>query len=136
VQRRTAASEACTTCPHYRGGDITRSDCALSDRPVPLSVGVCPDGRFDNSKVDETAPIAAAIESSPRDRWPLWARLIARRKIAADVGVGDTFKRLADTGGIGSAYEKLWKKLGTTCGCSDRRKRWNRMFRYSGGQAN
>jgi len=58
----------------------------------------------------------------------MWAKLISRKREIGERGVGDTFHRLA--GRVGTAYERLWIRLGSSCNCQDRRARWNRMFRY------
>lgn len=63
--------------------------------------------------------------------WPAWADAVARWKSAEDIGVGDTFHRLATAVGA-DAVARLVKWFGIDCGCDGRRELWNQMYRYGG----
>lgn len=80
------------------------------------------------------AGLQAASERSPllavpRDRWPLWAALIAKGAIPQDKGVGDTFARMAGKVG-GEQFKAATKALGLSCGCDARRDRLNALYPY------
>lgn len=62
----------------------------------------------------------------PIKPWPTWAKAVAIFRQQGDIGVGDTFHRLAERFGA----EWVIKKLGVDCGCSGRRDVWNFSYRY------
>ena len=68
-------------------------------------------------------------QAVPYEDWPIWAKLIALRKIDSDVGVGDTVQRYAAKIG-GERFKKLAKRLGIPCGCSERQAQWNTRYKY------
>lgn len=52
---------------------------------------------------------------------------MARRKVNKSEGLGDTVHKVLESTGI----DKLAKfVLGEDCGCEERRKKWNELFRY------
>ncbi len=62
--------------------------------------------------------------------WPKWARIVKRFRSPADEGVGDTVQRYAATVG-GEVFKRVASRIGMPCGCSDRQKEWNRLYRYA-----
>ena len=76
---------------------------------------------------------AGRTATLPPRPWPLWARALARRRVAGERGVGDTLARLLN--GVGAAraaavYERL---VGKTCGCKDRQQWMNEQWPYVSG---
>lgn len=71
-----------------------------------------------------------ALEAIPLAKWTSWARLIATMRVAADIGVGDTFERLASWMG-GRKYKAILAKAGIPCGCGARKRKWNTLYPYS-----
>jgi hypothetical protein len=66
----------------------------------------------------------------PLSEWPLLARLIARWRTDADVGLGDTIARHAARFGA-DAFQRLYKRItGADCGCSDRQAALNSLYPY------
>lgn len=72
-----------------------------------------------------------ATASNPIDytTWPSWAELIRSRRKPGDIGVGSTFRRIADRWG-GKQIKRISKALGMPCGCVEREKEWNRLYPY------
>jgi hypothetical protein len=91
-------------------------------------------------EVVAATPAAVVMESSitrppafqpvPREKWPAWAKAVAVFQAEAEVGVGDTFKRLA-AGIGGELYIAAWKVTGLPCNCAERRGEWNVKYSYS-----
>lgn len=64
----------------------------------------------------------------PREKWPLWAKGLARLATSEDAGIGDVVERLARASGAKSLVE-FAKSLGAPdCGCADRKATWNAEF--------
>ena len=72
------------------------------------------------------APVVAPM---PFERWPRWAKWIARQRQDPDSGVGDTFRRLAAKVG-GEQIKRLAKANAVPCGCTERQAEWNVRYRY------
>lgn len=84
---------------------------------------ICPCGNV----IDETrihGPVKCAC--GRWHNWPTWAKAVARWRVDGDVGVGDTFHRLA----IRVGAENIIRWFGIDCGCEGRRDKWNKMYRY------
>ena len=66
----------------------------------------------------------------PVKQWPAWATAISLLKNDADKGVGDTVERII--GKAASATYKAWYKsvFGKSCGCGERKVRWNKDYPY------
>ena len=65
-----------------------------------------------------------------RQPWPLWARVLAKRRETGDVGLGDTVARTLEhvwADNLALAWESL---TGKSCGCQDRRQWLNRLYPY------
>lgn len=45
-------------------------------------------------------------------------------------GLGDTVEKITKKTGIKKVVDKIFDKLGTDCGCDDRKKKMNALFRY------
>lgn len=62
--------------------------------------------------------------------WPLLARHISRLRVAGEKGVGDTIARYSDTLGA-NVFKRVYRYLtGRNCGCRNRQRRLNEMFKY------
>jgi hypothetical protein len=72
----------------------------------------------------------ARIEPLPMDDWPTWAKDIAKDRLPADMGVGDTVMHMiGDT--RSEKFKTFWKEtVGTGCGCSERQGWLNQRFPY------
>ena len=70
------------------------------------------------------------VKPKPSAEWPLWARELEKRKQDGEIGVGDTFQRLAKGVG-GEVLKKTLKTLGIPCNCDARRDQWNELYPYS-----
>jgi hypothetical protein len=69
------------------------------------------------------------LQPIPRNPWPLWASIAARRRHDDDVGVGDTLQKVATK--FGGEQFKAWAaELGIPCGCSTRQQRFNSLYPY------
>lgn len=63
------------------------------------------------------------------DKYPRWVRSIAAWSKPGEIGVGDTFHRIAES--IGAEHlSRLIKWFGIDCGCANRREKWNELYRY------
>lgn len=60
---------------------------------------------------------------------PSWAQAIARWAQPGEMGVGDTFHRLAAKVGA-NHVSRLIEWFGIECGCEGRRDLWNALYRY------
>ncbi len=61
----------------------------------------------------------------PRDQWPIWAKVVAKKSTPEDKGVGDVIARTIGpeaSGAFKAFYE--WT-FGKPCGCTGRQKLWN-----------
>lgn len=76
------------------------------------------------------------LQPVPRDQWPFRVRMVARFKVPADKGVGDTLARLINKlpvykgMGAGDAWKKFTTWLGIECGCCARQRRANEQYPY------
>jgi hypothetical protein len=79
-----------------------------------------------------TAPprvAAQQIVALPFAQWPRWARALANRRAAGEMGVGDTVRRLAAR--FGGTQLKRWsRKIKLPCRCRERQAEWNRRYPY------
>ena len=96
--------------------DSLTIDCRQNGKPYP--------NRF-ASQEDFTPPDMRPV---PRDRWPLWAKGLALVSTDADIGIGDTVRRLI--GDFASDAFKAWHKatFGRSCDCSARQAKWNAQY--------
>jgi hypothetical protein len=64
------------------------------------------------------------------DRWPQWAKELARSRQPQDRGIGDTVvHEIGDT--ASAAFQEWFKKtFDQSCGCADRQAWLNRHFPY------
>jgi hypothetical protein len=60
---------------------------------------------------------------------PAWVSAVAAWRRSGDVGVGDTFHRLAAAVGA-DQVARLIAWFGIDCGCSGRQQQWNEMYPY------
>lgn len=62
--------------------------------------------------------------------WPVWARLIARRRANGEKGVGDTVERIIGPA-VSDAF-KVWHYaiFKRDCKCEQRKAQWNARFPY------
>ena len=89
--------------------------CKLYDGPPrPVTVTVTPPD---------------APQSLPRDKWPVWANLLALASTEADTGVGDTVARVVGPWG-GEAVKAWFKSHGKDCGCNARQDTFNAKYPY------
>jgi hypothetical protein len=105
------------TAPHLLAN--ARYDKTL--RYVQIDEAV--DGIGSHSAIDVPAPTKPDIE-----RWPWWARCLARLRAKADSGIGDTIERIARRFG-GRYFIRFADRFGG-CGCKSRQHRLNVRFRY------
>ncbi len=68
------------------------------------------------------------LQSVPRDQWPMWAQVLAKRAMAQDKGIGDVVARTigAETSGAFKAFYEM--TFGKPCGCNGRQKLWNQKY--------
>lgn len=71
----------------------------------------------------------------PRGEWPRVVKLIARRALPGERGVGDTLARLFDAPkfkgrGAGELFKAYTKKHGIDCGCGQRQDWLNARYPY------
>ena len=94
---------------------------------VPYSLDGNPDsGAIVTEKVN-------CDQSEPVDQWPKWALVIAKFRKPGDVGVGDTFHRIAERFGAERVIERLGLK--GMCGCQGRHESWNKQYAYADGSS-
>ena len=86
----------------------------------------CPMCRVDVECEGKTAPVDMPINPA---LWPAWAKLVRSKRQGGEIGVGDTFQRLAKGVG-GEVLKKTLKTLGIPCGCDARRDQWNELYPY------
>lgn len=111
--------------PHLLCSKCGRKITNLSGRPIKLT---CCGVEFSlpaNTNYEQTLKLSAC-EESHRIEWPAWAKAIAIFRKPEDIGIGDTFHRLAERFGA----EWVIKKLGINCGCQIRHKEWNEAYNY------
>ena len=77
---------------------------------------------------DPENPVEAP-KSLPRDKWPIWAILVALNASEADTGVGDTIARTVGVFG-GEAVKAWFKSHGKDCGCDARQDTFNAKYPY------
>jgi hypothetical protein len=78
-----------------------------------------------------TAATAGGIEQTvERGEWPLIIRMIAKRRIETDSGIGDTLERIFARFG-GRQFKAVMDRLKINCGCDDRKAALNKWFRYA-----
>jgi hypothetical protein len=66
----------------------------------------------------------------PLEKWPRWAKALAKRRRPGEAGVGDTLERLLRHKG-GNLFKIAVKKLtGRDCGCAGRQANLNAEFPY------
>lgn len=69
-------------------------------------------------------------KSMPREKWPLWARVVAERAVPGEAGVGSTMHRLAGT--LGLAFESFYQRVvGKSCGCAARAESLDERYPYA-----
>lgn len=103
------------------GGNVALpDDFPLKATPIPPPV----------KRTPIQMPAFQPMAVRPAD-WPLWARIIAKRKKDIDAGLGDTLARIFE----GMSADKLAKfyerATGKTCGCTNRQAWLNARFNYS-----
>ena len=80
-----------------------------------------------------TDPAYTALWATPQPeiKWPRLCRLIGRRRVTGDRGIGDTLAR--QFGRLGAdRLATLYKRLtGLDCGCADRQRDLNERFPYA-----
>jgi hypothetical protein len=77
----------------------------------------------------ETVLRPAAIAGPVAIPWPLIIKGIARRRIDADRGVGDTVERIITKLG-GNAFKWIMERVGVDCGCGGRQEWLNAVYPY------
>lgn len=121
----------CHKCPLRDGGNcsVDRDDIIAHAR-----AGECP--HPDGPRFTEAAPATSAPQSPreppvpvPREKWPKWVKLVAKRQKPGDVGVGDTLARVF-AGVGGEQYKRLRKWLGMPCSCEREQARLNVLYAY------
>lgn len=68
-------------------------------------------------------------EAIPHHLWPKWALKLEQHRVAGEIGVGDTARRLAAKLG-GEQYKALRMALGVPCRCAARQAEWNTSYPY------
>ena len=64
------------------------------------------------------------------NKWPLWAKVLAKLSNEKDTGLGDTIARTIGPIG-GDAYKKWFLVIfGENCGCDKRQEEWNAIYKY------
>lgn len=62
--------------------------------------------------------------------WPIWVKLLAKRAIPEDKGIGDVAVRLIGPENSES-FRKYYKMItGKSCGCKGRQAKWNRLYPF------
>jgi hypothetical protein len=104
-------------------------------RAVGYVADVLQAGTIDGEQVhlsDEQFTALRARYAAPQaaERWPVWAKLVARLRSPADTGVGDTLAWIVGPVG-GDAYKKWFlDTFGKSCGCEERQEKLNEIFPY------
>jgi hypothetical protein len=77
-----------------------------------------------------TPPKPSPSSAVPPQKWPFVVRVLASRRQAREVGVGDTAKRLLHRMGADGLAWLYEKTTGRDCGCGDRQERLNHLYPY------
>lgn len=76
------------------------------------------------------SPKPEPIKPAPRDKWPIVVRAVARLRVDADKGLGDTIARIADKVGGNTLADWYERITGENCGCADRHSKLNAKYPY------
>jgi orotate phosphoribosyltransferase len=81
------------------------------------------------SKVDNPEPSREHVLDLQGQEWPRVVKMIAKRKVSSDRGVGDTLERLFSHVG-GRQFKRVMELLSVECGCGDRQEWLNNTYPY------
>jgi hypothetical protein len=72
----------------------------------------------------------ARADARPAKQWPPWARILQRRRLDGEAGLGDTAERIV--GALGGEHFKFWFRLvtGHDCKCASRKDWLNAKYPY------
>lgn len=152
-ERRESAAVECSNCPRCDELATGSVMCKWTGTPlrIPLSVGKCPDDRWDHS-----APIgnykssvkSDSVLSRPgqpldginpiqRERWPLTILEFAEERTDGEAGVGDTLSRIGgDVQNQKDAFAlSVLLSIAKGVACKARVRAANMMYPYRSGEA-
>ncbi len=63
-----------------------------------------------------------------QDQWPMWAKVLSKRAIPEDKGIGDVVARTIGPEASGAFKAFYEMTFGKSCGCNGRQKLWNQQY--------